>query len=85
MPISCDEKEMVLALGRVIRASRIAKGYSQEQLAERAGLHRTYVGMVERGERNITIVNYIRVARSLGMSVTELIASSSSSKGGELL
>lgn len=85
MPGAFDEKAIICALGRAIRAARIAKGYSQEALAERAGLHRTYVGMIERGERNITLVNYAKIAFSLGMSVTKLMESSLAGGSGEVL
>jgi len=47
---------------------------SQEELAELAGLHRTYVGGVERGERNISVLNLIQLARALKVRVAELFA-----------
>ncbi len=56
-----------------MRQLRIKKGLSQEKLAEIAGLHRTYVGSVERGERNIAIDNMERIAESLGCSVLDLL------------
>jgi transcriptional regulator with XRE-family HTH domain len=49
-------------------------GLSQEQLAERAGLHRNYVGFLERGERNASLTTLFAVARSLGISLGELLA-----------
>lgn len=52
-------------LGGNIRSFREAIGISQEVLAERCGLHRTYVGSVERGERNVSLENIIRLARAL--------------------
>ena len=60
------------ALGNRIRALRKARGLSQERLAEGAGLHRTYVGGVERGERNPTLSTMIRIADSLGVSLVDL-------------
>jgi len=52
---------------------RVAKGMSQERLAELAGLHRTYVGSVERGERNISIDNIELIATALEVPVYELL------------
>ena len=59
-------------LGLEIRKVRLAKGYSQEKLAEISKLHRTYIGGVERGERNIGIVNLQRIADSLEIKISEL-------------
>ncbi len=57
-----------LAFGQRVRARREALGYSQEELAEMAHLHRTYIGSVERGERNVSILNICRIAEALGAS-----------------
>ena len=59
--------------GRRVREQRAARGLSQEALAERAGLHRTYVGSVERGERNVSLDNIHALADALGVSPGELI------------
>jgi len=56
-----------------IRRLRLARGLTQEGLAEAAGLHRNYVGGVERGERNVAIDNIESIARGLGVSVAELV------------
>ena len=58
--------------GRRIRELREARGLSQEQLATRAGLHRTYVSSTERGERNVALVNIGRLAEALGVDICDL-------------
>ena len=62
------------ALGRAIRDYRVVRGLSQEELGFRSGLHRTYVGGIERGERNPSFTNILRVAEALGVSASELLA-----------
>lgn len=59
-------------LGERIRRLRRAKGLSQEAFAERCDLHRTYVGAIERGERNFAIDNLEKIAAALGLSLSEL-------------
>lgn len=61
-----------------LRRLRMAQGLSQEELAYRAGLHRNYVGSVERGERNISIDNIERLAAALKVSPAEFMAERSS-------
>lgn len=56
-----------------LRRERTARGLSQERLADAADLHFTYVGSVERGERNISVDNMDRLARALGLDVTDLL------------
>jgi transcriptional regulator with XRE-family HTH domain len=62
------------ALGRAIREFRLGAGISQEDLADRARLHRTYVGGIERGERNVSFGNLIRLTSALGVRPSELLA-----------
>jgi DNA-binding XRE family transcriptional regulator len=61
------------ALGQAIRELRVTTGLSQEAFAERCGLHRTYVGGIERGERNLSFANLLRVAHALGVRPSELL------------
>lgn len=63
----------LVKLGGNIRIHRELIGLSQEQLAVRAGLHRTYLGGVERGERNISILNLVRISAALGVKLTMLV------------
>lgn len=56
-----------------LRAERAARGISQEQLADMAGLHRTYVGSVERRERNVSIDNIERLAGALELDIVALL------------
>ena len=59
-------------LGRATRRLRRAAGYSQESFADKCGVHRTYMGSVERGETNISLDNLERIARGLSLSVAQL-------------
>ncbi len=66
-------QSIALRFGKAVRARRLALGISQEELAFRAGLHRTYVGDVERGVRNISLANISRLATALGCRASELL------------
>lgn len=61
-----------LVFGERVRDLRTSRGFSQERLAALAGLHRTYVGSVERGERNISLDNIHALAHALGVKASEL-------------
>lgn len=61
------------AFGRNVRKFREIRGLSQERLAHLSGLHRTYIGAVERGERNITLLNAQRIAFALDLTLAELV------------
>jgi len=60
-------------IGRNIRRLRLARGWSQEEFAARSGVHRTYVGSVERGERNVTVDTLERLAAALAVEIGSLI------------
>lgn len=61
------------ALGAEVRRRRIELGLTQDVLGERAGIHRNYVGMLERGERNATVLTLLRVAKALGVPASSLL------------
>lgn len=56
-----------------VKGRRTDLGLTQEQLAEHAGLHWTYIGQIERGQRNLTLVNILKVAGALGCNAAELV------------
>ncbi len=62
----------LIKLGNKIRELRLAKEFSQEDFAAEVGLDRTYMGGIERGERNISAINLIRIAKALKVEVGEL-------------
>ncbi len=65
----------LIKLGQQIRRLRTAKGFSQESFAAEVGLDRTYMGGVERGERNLSAINLIRIAKALKVEVGQLFPS----------
>ncbi len=65
--------ELLIKFGERIRLLRKEKNWSQEKLAEESGFHRTYIGMIERGERNPSLININVFAETFGISVSELM------------
>lgn len=63
-----------LKFGRAVRRLRTQQGYSQESFADEIGVHRTFMGSVERGETNISLDNVARIAKGLGVTLAELFA-----------
>ena len=59
--------------GEKVREERLKKGLSQEELAARAGVHRTYIGMIERAEKNTTLESIQKIARALDLPLDELM------------
>lgn len=66
------DKTLLQEFGLKVKQRRKELGISQEELAYRAGFHRTYIGMIERAERNITLSNLKRLADALGVGLKEL-------------
>ena len=64
----------LVGLGAVIRAERQAQGLSQEALADKANIDRSYMGGIERGEHNIAIMNLLKIADALGMKASSLLS-----------
>lgn len=69
-----DSRELALqrALGERIRELRKKAGYSQEAFADAAGVHRTYMGTLERGEANLSLSNLNKISTALGITLSEL-------------
>ena len=65
--------DVLARFGERLRAVRLQKDLSQEELARRSGLHRNYVGSVERGERNISLINIDKLARALDVPMARLV------------
>ncbi len=68
-----SKKEILIKFGERVREIRKEKGLSQEELSFNADLHRTYIGMIERAEKNITLVNIEKIANALEVEIKELL------------
>jgi transcriptional regulator with XRE-family HTH domain len=66
------KREVLIKFGQKVRERRLELNLSQEELAARAGVHRTYVGMIERAEKNITLTNIEKIAKALDLSLNEI-------------
>ncbi len=67
------KKKILIEFGDKVRELRKEMGISQEELSYKADLHRTYIGMIERAEKNITLVNIEKIAKALEIEVSELL------------
>lgn len=67
-----SNRNILIKFGLKIKKLRKEQKLSQEELAHKAGFHRTYIGMVERAERNITLVNIEKLANALDISISKL-------------
>lgn len=69
-----NEGDIRIRFGARVRRLRNDRGWSQERFADLAGIHRTYVGSIERGEQNLSLVNIEKLAATLGVSLAELFS-----------
>lgn len=67
------KREILVKFGNKVRERRTVLGLSQEELANRAGVHRTYIGMIERAEKNITLENIQKIAKALEIPLDKLM------------
>jgi transcriptional regulator with XRE-family HTH domain len=67
--------DILKKFGARVREFRKQKNLSQEELAEKAGLHRTYIGMIERAEKNISLINIEKIAIALEIEISDLLKS----------
>lgn len=66
-------REILIKFGNKVREERLKQNLSQEAFADKIGVHRTYIGMIERAEKNITLLNIQKLANALGISISELM------------
>lgn len=75
LELSTMKREVLIKFGQKVREERARLGLSQEELATRAGVHRTYIGMIERAEKNITLENIEKIAKALKISIADFFQS----------
>jgi transcriptional regulator with XRE-family HTH domain len=68
-----NKSDILIKFGLRLKEVRKANGLSQEKLAEIANLHRTYIGMIERAEKNITLINIEKIALALNVEIKDLL------------
>ena len=71
-PTHSGSKELA-SLGKAIRGLRLEKGLSQEALADEVGIDRSYMGGIERGEHNLELMNLVKIAKALRISVNQIL------------
>lgn len=67
-----SKKKILIEFGEKVRELRKEQGISQEELSYKADLHRTYIGMIERAEKNITLINIEKISQALNVDIKEL-------------
>ena len=71
--MNLDDRQFLQHVGFRIRELRLSRGLTQAQMAQSCGLHRTFIGSVERGERNVAILNLRLIAKTLRVSMTDFL------------
>ena len=66
------KKTILIEFGQRVREERLKRQLSQEQLADLAGVHRTYISMIERADKNITLLNIEKIAKAFGIGIADL-------------
>lgn len=69
-----DQDKRLLALGNTIRAERKAMGLTQDALADASGIDRAHMGKIERGERNVTLLNLLKIAAAINRRASDMMA-----------
>lgn len=69
-----DDSNILQRIGAKIKELRIEKGLSQEELAEKSGVDRTFIGGLERGERNVSILTLCEIAKAFGVDITQFLS-----------
>ena len=64
---------LLVAFGKKVREERLKRKLTQEGLAKIAGVHRTYIGMIERGEKNLTLTNLLKISKALNVKTSKLV------------
>jgi transcriptional regulator with XRE-family HTH domain len=67
------ERLLLIEFGKKVREERLKRKLTQEGLAKIAGVHRTYIGMIERGEKNLTLTNLLRISKALNLKTSKLL------------
>lgn len=72
-PFQMKKEPILVQFGNKVQKYRKNLNLSQEKLAEKAGVHRTYIGMIERAEKNITLINIEKISKALNIEIFELL------------